>query len=247
MHSDLNDSNPSLTALEKELLSSIDIPEHKRTMFYKTTPGSYAAHDQFLGIRNPTLRAISKQYRDLSETDIISLLHSPFNEKRLLALLIMILKYKHSPAQIYQLYLNHIDHVNNWNLVDLSAPYILGQYLFDNPAHQTQFTILSQSNNLWHKRIAIVATQFFIRKKQFHHTISIANYFLSQTTPNIPLHQHDLIQKATGWMLREMGKNDKSILINFLQQNHHIMPRTMFRYAIEKLTPDEISIFSVKQ
>jgi len=204
--------------------------------FFKTQPGQYSAHDQFLGIPVPTLRIMSKKYTNLPLSDISELLHSSFNEERLLALFILVHQFKNNSKKMYDFYLTHLEHVNNWNLVDSSAHLIVGAYIFNNPS-DILYT-LAQSQNLWERRIAIVATWYFIKQNQHQHTIDIATLLLHDT--------HDLIHKATGWMLREMGKRDKQSLIQFLDTHARTMPRTMLRYALEKLTPEE-KILYMKQ
>ena len=190
--------------------------------FFKTGKGQYSEHDQFLGIRVPELRLLATQYSSLPLEELQFLITSPFNEERLLALLI--LDKQTDKAKRYQFYMNNIAYVNNWNLVDLSAHNIVGAYLFNQD--MDQLYPLAKSSLMWERRIAIVATWYFIRNNYFHHTIEIAQMLLND--------HHDLIHKASGWMLREMGKKDQKPLIEFL--NHHAaqMPRTMLRYAIER-------------
>jgi 3-methyladenine DNA glycosylase AlkD len=206
---------------------------HQAQYFFKTQPGQYSSHDQFLGIPVPTLRTISKKYTHLSESDISELLHSHFNEERLLALFILVHQFKQNQKATYDFYLKHLKHVNNWNLVDSSAHLIIGAYLFNNPSPILEQFAVSQ--DLWERRIAIVATWYFIKKDSFENTIHIATILLQD--------KHDLIHKATGWMLREMGKRNKQKLIDFLDAHSSIMPRTMLRYALEKLTPEEKALY----
>lgn len=211
-------------------LQSFAIPVEKRkAVFFKTGPGDYAEHDQFLGIPTPKLREIAKRYRGISLDVIAELLKSPINEVRLLALMILVERYQKSnrsiQTEIFQLYLSHISHINNWNLVDASAHNIVGAHLYRQD--KNLLIKLASSNILWERRIAIVSTWYFIRKNEFEWTIKIAETLLSD--------KHDLIHKAVGWMLREMGKRDETHLILFLNQHVSQMPRTMLRYAIEKL------------
>jgi|SRR5579872_85006 len=201
----------------------------RKQRFFKTDAGNYAAGDQFISITVPQLRIIAKQYKNLALPDIQLLLNSPINEERLLALIILSNQYKKAKTAtekqiLYDFYCTHINQVNNWNLVDTSAPQIMGAHLFNK---DTQIlTTLARSSNLWHRRIAIVSTQYFIKRKCYEPTTHIATVLLHDT--------HDLIHKAVGWMLREVGHQDMQTLTTFLDQHRHSMPRTMLRYAIEK-------------
>lgn len=199
--------------------------------FFKTAPGAYAAHDRFLGIPVPPMRRLAKVYRDLSQDALTVLITSSFNEERLLALLIMIeqcaIRQKH--ADVFSFFVEHRHQVNNWNLVDVSAPAIVGGFLEDKPRDILAEWAVSPS--LWERRIAIVATWWFIRRNDFHWTLK-----LSEMLRDDP---HDLMHKAVGWMLREIGKRDRQSLLSFLEQNAPFMPRTMLRYAIERLPPHE--------
>ncbi len=198
--------------------------------FFKTGKGQYSEHDQFMGVRVPQLRVIAKDFKALALTELQTLISSSFNEERLLALIILENQYQSdNEALIYNFYLSNITQVNNWNLVDQSAHNILGRYLF-NRDKKLLFQ-LAESSSIWERRIAIVATWHFIRKGQFDDTIKIAQILLND--------EHDLIHKATGWMLREMGKMDKEPLLEFLKQYSAQMPRTMLRYAIEKFPQDQ--------
>ena len=215
-----------------------DLAEAQRTSnsdperFFKTGPGSYAEHDQFLGIPVPTLRVIAKKHRATPLADIKKLLRSKMNEERLLALYLLIHHYQtgDEPTReaIYQFYLDHLAFVNNWNLVDASAHLIMGTHLID--SNKSILWELAQSNDLWERRVAIVATWYFIRHDDFKPTLKIAKQLLKD--------QHDLIHKAVGWMLREVGKRDESVLLAFLDTHSTKMPRTMLRYAIERLDKD---------
>lgn len=205
------------------------------TCFFKTGPGEYAEHDQFIGVSVPQLRRIAKQFQNNVLSDICELLHSNINEEGLLALFILICQYEKADSaqkkNLYQFYCDNLLHINNQNLVDSSAYHIVGNYLYDK---DREFLFeLAQSNNLWKRRIAIVATFFFIRNNDISSTIQIVQILISDS--------HDLIHKAVGWMLREVGKRNKCVLITFLKKHKHEMPRTMFRYAIERLSVDEIN------
>ena len=209
-------------------LTNAASPERaKRTkQFFKTGKGQYAEADQFIGIAIPDLRRFAQQFENISPAVLQILLASPIHEERLLALLILIKQYQGNPQATYQLYIDNLQHVNNWDLVDTSAHLIIGAHLLTQE-NQDILIELAHAPCLWHRRIAIVATWQFIRHHQFEWTIKIAT---------ILLHDHqDLIHKAVGWMLREMGKRNLAPLTTFLNQHAHHMPRTMLRYAIEKL------------
>jgi len=169
------------------------------------------------------------QLEDLSRDDITMLITSEIHEERLLALLIMVRQFKNNPDAIYAFYLKHTAHVNNWDLVDLSAHYIVGAYLIDKD--RSILYELAKSSNLWERRIAIVATWWFIRNNDFEDTIKLAVELMND--------KHDLMHKATGWMLREVGKKDIDMLKRFLDQHRFSMPRTALRYAIERFTREE--------
>lgn len=197
--------------------------------FFKTGKGEYAEHDRFLGIKNPILRRIALEYGDLSFDEIHKLLSSPFNEERLLGLLILVRQYKKKPEEVFLFYLDNLAAVNNWNLVDLSAYCILGEHL--KKRDRGLLYQLAVSPRMWERRIAIVSTIAFIRIHQYADTLSIADMLMSDT--------HDLIHKAAGWLLREVGKKDPQVLRNYLASRKVFMPRTMLRYAIEKFDDEE--------
>lgn len=200
--------------------------------FFRTAPGEYGEGDKFLGIRVPTTRQVAREFRDLPLDDIIALLHDEYHEARLLAVILLGARYKRgTPAEqqiIFDLYVKNAARVNNWDLVDASAPKIVGAHLADRP--RKLLDRLAKSTNLWERRIAIIATHYFIRyRNEFDDTLRIAAALLRD--------EHDLIHKATGWMLREVGKRDPAPLEQFLEQHAHEMPRTMLRYAIERMSP----------
>jgi 3-methyladenine DNA glycosylase AlkD len=198
--------------------------------FFKTATGQYGAGDIFLGINVPTLRNIAKKYSGLSLSEIEILLKNKIHEYRLTALLILIIQFKkadiHSRKKIYKIYLKNSKWVNNWDLVDISAPNIVGEWLLKNP--REIIYKLSHSKNIWQKRIAVIATFAFIKHGEFVDTFKIAEILLRDS--------HDLIHKAVGWMLREVGKCDEKSEKEFLDKHCKNMPRTMLRYAIEKFT-----------
>lgn len=219
-------------------LKQFAVPVEKRkAVFFKTGPGDYAEHDQFLGVPTPRLRDIAKRYRELSSETIVELLQSPINEMRLLALIMLVDRYQkgRSSAQeeIFQLYCDHMPHINNWNLVDASAHHIIGAHLHSQD--KSLLLELASSKIMWKRRIAIVSTWYFIRKNEFEWTVKIAEKLLND--------KHDLIHKSVGWMLREMGKREENYLIRFLHQYASQMPRTMLRYAIEKLNDEQKRMF----
>ena len=198
--------------------------------FFKTGKGQYGEGDKFIGVTVPTIRKIAKQYLDLPLKEVILLLHSPIHEERFCALLILVSQYQKGDnklqKQIFDLYLKNYKFINNWDLIDLTAPRIVGAYLFDKP--KGILSKLAKSKNLWQRRVAILATFQFIYYGQSKETIKISKILLQD--------EHDLIQKAVGWMLREVGKRvDEKILLDFLKANYKKMPRTMLRYAIERL------------
>ena len=197
--------------------------------FFKTGRGQYGHGDVFLGAKVPETRIVAKKFNELNLKDLKKLLSSKIHEERLCALLILVEQYKKSDSKnkkvIVDFYLQNTQKVNNWDLVDLSADNILGNYLIDKD--KSVLYELVKSQNLWERRISIVSTFAFIRNNKFDDTIKISEILLND--------KHDLIQKAVGWMLREIGKRDKNVLIKFLNKNYKKMPRTMLRYAIERL------------
>ena len=196
--------------------------------YFKTGPGEYAEGDRFLGVTVPQTRRIVREFRALPLPEVKTLLRSTWHEERLLALLILVAQFEtandKTQDKIYRLYLASTRHINNWDLVDCSAPKIVGAYLFDKP--REPLYELARSANLWERRIAIIATAQFIRENDFRDTLKIARLLLHD--------REDLIHKAVGWMLREAGQRDNDTLEAFLQNHYRSMPRTMLRYAIER-------------
>lgn len=196
--------------------------------FFKTGPGEYGEGDIFLGIRVPRLRKLAKEYQDIGLKETEALLQSGIHEERQLALFILIgsfLKASRSEQErIYELYIRNTAFINNWDLVDSSAEHIVGAFLMDRSA-EPLFT-LARSESLWDRRIAVVSTHHFIKRGRFSETLEISKRLLSD--------KEDLIHKAVGWMLREIGKRDLESEENFLKTYYRSMPRTMLRYAIEK-------------
>lgn len=214
-----------------ELLGLSD-DEKKRVLprFFKTGKGEYGEGDKFIGTVVPNVRKVAKKHRNCTLDTVALLLENQWHECRLCALLILREKFSNSPEEIVQFYLAHTKGINNWDLVDLSAPYILGSYLTDKPNRDILYT-LAASAVMWENRIAIVSTLMLIRDNQFHDTLKLAEILMQ--------HRHDLMHKSIGWMLREVGKKDKQVLENFLNSHCRKMPRTMLRYALEKFSPEE--------
>ena len=196
--------------------------------FFKTGPGEYGEGDKFIGVRVPAIRKVAREFRELTLEDVESLLKSAIHEERLLALIILTGKFRRGSVvekrQIYNLYLSNMIHINNWDLVDNSAMHIVGAYL--NERNRNPLYKLARSKVLWERRVAIMATFHYIKKCDFADTIAIAEILLHD--------EEDLIHKAVGWMLREIGNRDRQIEEEFLHKHYHVMPRTMLRYAIEK-------------
>jgi 3-methyladenine DNA glycosylase AlkD len=196
--------------------------------FFKTGPGEYAEGDVFLGIKVPVLRQIAKRFQSVPLDMAIKLLKSPVHEERFLALLILILQYYSEDdigkKRIYSVYLEHTKYINNWDLVDVTAKHIVGAFLMDKD--KAILYKLAGSRYLWERRIAVISTFYFIERNKFEDTIKIAEILVSDS--------HDLIHKAVGWMLREVGKRDMPSEEKFLKKYCMVMPRTMLRYAIER-------------
>jgi len=196
--------------------------------FFKTGPGEYGEGDVFIGVKVPDLRKVAKDFRDISTEDVIVLLESAIHEERLLALLILVRKYvkgnETAKKRIYRLYLKKTKFINNWDLVDVTAHHIVGDYLMDK--NKAPLYRLAKSEDLWERRIAILATFYFIKHGKYEETLKIAKILLTD--------KEDLIHKAVGWMLREIGKRDMIFEEMFLKQHYKEMPRTMLRYSIEK-------------
>lgn len=198
--------------------------------FFKTGPGDYGEGDQFLGLTVPQVRGFIPSCRDLPASQLEQLLHSCWHEERLLALLLLVKRFAQDPVGIYKFYLENVARwVNNWDLVDTSAAQIVGGFLLTQPDRSVLLR-LAQSGNLWERRVAVIATFAFIRAGQFEDTLCLCEMLLGD--------RHDLMHKACGWMLREVGKRDRDVLELFLKQWAGRMPRTMLRYAIEKLNPE---------
>lgn len=229
---------PLLSDLQTEIRDLANPKRAESSMwFFKTEKGEYGAHDLFFGLTVPMQRTLSKKYKDLPLSDCEQLLRSKYHEDRLIALFILILQYKKADESlqksIYEIYMQNIKHINNWDLVDVSAPHIVGQYLLDKKDERKVLYRLAKSDSLWEKRISIVSTLWFISKaKEYKDTFAISDILLQD--------RHDLIHKAIGWCLREVGKHvGREILVEYLQAKYKSLPRTSLRYAIEHF-PEEL-------
>ncbi len=226
---------------EIEEKSSVDVAKNCKR-FFKTNKGEYGYGDLFYGCRVPELRKIAKCNIELPFDELEKLLKNPYHEIRLCALLILVYKFQKTKnealqKQIVDIYMQNIIHINNWDLVDLSCYHILGAYTYKNSCAGILYN-LSKSNHLWSERISIVSTYYFIKQNEFQVTLELAENFLS--------HEHDLIQKASGWMLREVGKKNIQTLYRFLDKFYTTMPRTTLRYAIEKFSPEKKAYYMKK-
>jgi 3-methyladenine DNA glycosylase AlkD len=201
--------------------------------FFKTGPGEYGEGDQFLGLTAPMLHALARDHQDLPLVEVKRLLKSTWHEERVLALLILVRQYASGTAEerdrICRVYLAHTKYINNWDLVDCSAEHIVGAHLAN--GDRSKLTSLARSKDLWQRRIAVIATFHYIKRGAVRETFKIARLLLDD--------EHDLIHKAVGWMLREVGKRDRAALEAFLTRYALRMPRTMLRYAIERFSPGE--------
>ena len=219
----------SLEEIQKKLNSLGNKEKAKKHQrFFKTGPGEYGEGDIFVGVTVPELRKLANEYKTMPLKEVKHLLRSPIHEERLLSLFLLIHRYSKGgepeKKKIYELYLNNTKFINNWDLVDSSAGHIVGAFLFDKS--KKPLYDLVKSENLWERRISIISSFYFIKHNQFADTLKISKILLSD--------KEDLIHKAVGWMLREVGKRDISIEEPFLKKHYKNMPRTMLRYAIEK-------------
>ena len=216
--------------LIEQRLKDVADPEKARLLqrFFKTGPGEYGEGDRFLGIMVPMTRKLVKEYQDASLAEVAKLLRSPIHEARLLALLLLVRNFEKGDdtvrKAVYTLYLGNTGFINNWDLVDLSAPRIVGGYL--KSRSRRPLYRLVRSKSLWERRIAVLATFFFIRENDVNDALRIAALLLRD--------EEDLLHKSVGWMLREVGKRDVAALEAFLKHHARRMPRTMLRYAIER-------------
>ena len=213
---------------EIRALAEKEIAQHS-LRFFKTGKGEYGYGDIFLGVRAPKIRLIAKKHIDISIADMKTLIQSKYHEERLLGLIILVNKYsknrdKKTRNQLYKIYVSSFKYINNWDLVDVTCPHVIGKHLMDKD--RSILYAWAKTEDLWTKRIAIVSTHCFIRKNELKDTFKIAEILLHDT--------HDLIHKAVGWMLREAGKRDIEKEEDFLKKHYRTMPRTMLRYAIER-------------
>lgn len=219
----------SLSEIRKEILKQKN-PSQAIILqrFFKTGKGEYGEGDVFYGIKVPVQKTIAKQFKNLSLVDLKILFNSKVHEERLISAFILVEQFQKADEKkqktIYNFYIKNRKGINNWDLVDLSAPKIVGQYLVDKD--KSLLYKFARSKNLWEKRIAILSTFTFLRQHWFEHTLKISKILLND--------KHDLIHKAVGWMLREVGNRDLQTEEEFLKKYYKTMPRTMLRYAIEK-------------
>ncbi|MCM2370317.1 DNA alkylation repair protein [Aporhodopirellula aestuarii] len=210
--------------------------------FFQAIPGGYGEGDQFLGCVVPDQRKVAQQFRDLSREELVKLFASPWHECRLTGMLILVGQFELAAKpknphrdfecrEIVEFYLANLNAANNWDIVDSTAPKILGPWLVEHPDERSVLDRLAASDVLWDRRVAIVATYSLIRNDEFDEIMGLAERLLSDG--------HDLMHKAIGWMLREMGKRDSCQLEKFLKRNSKSMPRTMLRYSIEKLPRED--------
>ncbi|HHI04106.1 MAG TPA: DNA alkylation repair protein [Candidatus Woesearchaeota archaeon] len=232
-----------LNQLKKDLRKLANSKKGKDlSKFFKTGKGEYGEGDIFLGIAVPNQRKIAKKYATLSLGEIQDLLSSKIHEHRLTSLFILISKFENGnnklKKEIFDFYLKNTKNINNWDLVDLSAPKILGAYIIDHLKEKKILYKLAKSKNLWEKRIAMLSTFAFIKNNEFDDALKISKILLKD--------EHDLIHKAVGWMLREIGKKDQKTEEKFLKKHYKKMPRTMLRYAIEKFQKNKKEFYMKK-
>jgi 3-methyladenine DNA glycosylase AlkD len=222
-------SSTSLNAVRTALRESADKSDAEfLRRYFKTAPGQYGEGDRFIGVRVPEIRRVARRFHNLPLSGTLVLLKSEIHEERFLALVILTEKFRRGTpdeqSEIYREYLGHTRFINNWDLVDTSADRIVGAYLRDRSRRPLYG--LARSELLWERRIAVMATFHFIKNGEFAETLKIAGMLLAD--------REDLIHKAAGWMLREVGKRDRNVEESFLREHYRRMPRTMLRYAIEK-------------
>ena len=230
--------------IEQELQARADKEKAKHlSQFYKTEKGEYAEGDKFLGINVPVIKNIVKQYYQATTfAEINNLLDSQWHEYRFAGVWCLVCQYeqgrKAEREEIVRLYLQKTERINNWDLVDCSAHKIIGAWAYDEKQEDI-IKKLADSKNLWQERIAIVSSWYFIKKNSYELTLTLAQKFIN--------HKHDLIHKAIGWMLREVGKKDKEVLEKFLEENGNRLPRTSLRYAIERFSKEEKQYYMQKK
>lgn len=225
-------------------LKKLEKPEKIQILssFFKTGKGQYGEGDIFIGITVPDQRMVAKKYVDIKLSELQKLISSKIHEYRLTAFIILTYKYVKADEKdkkiIYDFYIKNRQYANNWDLVDVTTPKVIGAYLLDHPKERKILYKFATSKNLWERRIAILATYTFIKAKQFEDTLKISEILLNE--------EHDLIHKAVGWMLRELGKIDQKKEEEFLKKYYKKMPRTMLRYAIEKFSDNKKNFYMKK-
>lgn len=225
------DGLDQLRAELREAAEPERVPDLQR--FFRTGPGGYGEGDLFLGARVPAVRAVARRHADLDLAEITELLGSPVHEERLAALVILVRHYERGDGRgrqrVFDLYLGNTDRINNWDLVDASAPHIVGAHLLNLGEAERRRVLdhLASSPSVWERRIAVMSTFAFVREGEHDETLRLARVLMGD--------EHDLIHKAVGWMLREVGKRDEALLVGFLEHHAGNMPRTMLRYAVERL------------
>ena len=227
-------STSTLRAVRRDLRAAADADDAVHLQrFFKTGPGEYAEGDRFLGLRVPKTRLLARAHRSLPIDDVLTLLTSKWHEERLFALILLVHRYSRGRTaekqHIYEAYLANTKHINNWDLVDTSAEHIVGPHIAPNDL--VILNRLSESDDVWERRIAMLATFHWIKKREFAPALHIARRLVND--------KHDLIHKAVGWMLREVGNRDGKVEREFLRDHYPTMPRTMLRYAIEKFPEAE--------
>ena len=206
--------------------------------FFKTGKGEYGEGDKFLGINAANTKMIAKKYKEISLKEVEKYLQHKFHEVRVVALLIMIDRFaKTGDKAIYDMYLRNVEHINNWDLVDISAHKVVGKWSWDNK-NTKDIVKLSETKHLWSERVSVVSTWYFIKKGDYDLTLSLCKHFIN--------HKHDLMHKACGWMLREVGKMDEKVLLRFLDEYHKKLPRTSLRYSIERLSKEQKKHYMAK-
>lgn len=228
-----------MSQLTEQIIQSLkdrSIPEKAAFLpgFFKAFPGGYGEGDQFLGVTVPDQREIAKQFiKEISLEELSQLIENPFHEARLTGLMSLVYRYEKTKSEsehrvLVDFYLNHLDFINNWDLVDSSCSQILGHFYWKR--EKTLFYELANSGQLWRQRIAMISSYFWIKKGEFNHALALAE--------KLKNHPHDLMHKAVGWMLREIGNRDFEVEMEFLKKHYQTMPRTALRYAIEKFPED---------